>query len=76
MVFSAWVMRAFLSAGVTQNYPSAIQFYEWALEIIERGRKIWRDVSTDDRGVVFEDTFIRGIRLLLNQAYMGVGIKL
>ena len=65
-------MHAFLAAGFQHGYTSTIQLYGWALEILDRGRLIWSDVPAEIRGVVFEDTFIRGIRHQRNNTYMEV----
>ena len=44
--------------------------YEKALDILQWGRQEWDGVPKDDRGAVFEDTFIRGVRGLHLDAYM------
>lgn len=69
---SAWIIRTYLSAGLDRDTAVALQFYGGALEILERGQKVWKDVPLHDRGIVFEDTFIRGLRVLLAQEHMNV----
>ena len=68
----AWISRAFLSYALSRDFSAAFRFYNDALEILERGRQIWKDVPADVRGEIFEDHFIRRVQLLLNQQYMNV----
>lgn len=69
---SAWIIRAYLSAGIDRDTAVALQFYEGAFRILERGREVWKDVPLRDRGIIFEETFIRGLRVLLAQEHMNV----
>ena len=70
----AWIIRAYLSCGIDHEFAVGIQFYENALEILERGRGIWQDIPPAERGDIFDDNFIRCVRTLLNQEYMNVRI--
>jgi hypothetical protein len=65
-------MRAFFSVS-TKQYVPAIEYYSRAVEILEWGRHIWKDVSLNDRGPIFELTFIRAIKRLYMTALMEVG---
>ncbi|RDB28593.1 Serine/threonine-protein phosphatase 5 [Hypsizygus marmoreus] len=58
----AWVMRSFMQSTVTQ--VSCPEFYRHALEVLEWGSRVWKDVPRDDRGPIFDLTFIRGVRRL------------
>ena len=69
---SAWIMRAFMSGGMSQDHDAAIQWYNNAIQVLERGQKLWHDVHSDDRGAIFKDTFVRGIRVLLLDEFMKV----
>ncbi|KZV60729.1 hypothetical protein PENSPDRAFT_593743 [Peniophora sp. CONT] len=53
-------------------FNKAVERYDKVLAILDWGREEWHGVSDENRGVVFQDTFIRGIRLLRLQAYRQV----
>ncbi|KAL5525220.1 hypothetical protein ACEPAF_9089 [Sanghuangporus sanghuang] len=65
-----WIMRAFLSAGMKKDYMDAEQFYRNAIDVLERGREIWSDVEKDERGSIFEHTFVFGVRAIHLEAFM------
>ncbi|KAL5478894.1 hypothetical protein ACEPAI_2171 [Sanghuangporus weigelae] len=65
-----WIMRAFLSAGMRKDYTGAEQFYRNAIDVLERGREIWSDVEKDERGSIFEHTFVFGVRAIHLEAFM------
>ena len=57
----------------TGRSPSkAVDRYDKVLATLDWGKNEWRDVPNKDRGVVFEDTFARGIKMLRLQAYLNV----
>ncbi|KAF9011149.1 hypothetical protein BDQ17DRAFT_1345591 [Cyathus striatus] len=64
-----WIMTGFLKCS-SGTFPSGMQLYQNAVELLEWGRQHWKDVSTDDRGVIFEKTFIRGVKRLYLSAMM------
>ncbi|CAL1694284.1 unnamed protein product [Somion occarium] len=70
----SWFMRAFLEEGARRNARVATQFYGSALTLLEWGQTKWRDVSRDDRGAIFENTFVRGVRRYYLSAYL-MGVK-
>ncbi|KIK02047.1 hypothetical protein K443DRAFT_6459 [Laccaria amethystina LaAM-08-1] len=59
----AWIVRAFVESS-TGNRAVGSEFYRHILEILEWGRRIWSDISKEDRGVVFELSFVRGVKRL------------
>ena len=65
-------MRAFITDGFGSNKATAIPFYDQAIEVLEWGRQVWRNVPRDDRGAIFEDTFLRGVKCLRLDCYMKV----
>jgi hypothetical protein len=65
-------MRAFLEGKLVRNYASSLTFLNNSIEILERGKKLWVKVHKDDRGAIFEDTFIRGVRNMRLDAWMQV----
>lgn len=71
-MFSGWVMRAFMTAMFMQEYGTAVQYLGSALSVLEWGLETWKDVPTDDRGAIFQPTFVRGIRRAYLDSYLGV----
>lgn len=71
--FSGWVVRAF-----SANRPGAdprlyLASYDSALEILDWGRTgPWKNVSTRDKGIVFENHFVRAMRRMRLDAFMSV----
>jgi len=69
----AWIMRGFLEGGLRNAKAVEVEFLGYALEVLDWGRRAWKNVPKDDRGVIFEKTFIRGVKCLhinaLMQAY-------
>ena len=70
--YSAWVLRAFVIGGFTHDWPSALRWYEAAIDVIERGRKLWKKVRKKDRGVVFDNAFFLAVRGLHMEAFFQV----
>ena len=57
-----WILKAFIMGGFSHNWPDAVEWYQNVLHVIERGRKVWRNVPRKDRGEVFEDGFYLAVR--------------
>lgn len=70
--YRGWVMRAFLSGNMRRDWTGAEQFYRNAIEVIERGRIIWSDVEKEDRGSIFEISFLFGVKAIHLEAFMQV----
>ena len=51
-------------ANATERYLPAFEIFACAIEVLEWGRQIWNDISVEHRGVIFEPSFIRGVRRL------------
>lgn len=49
-------------AGFTGKYATSIEYHSRALEVLEWGERTWQNVPTEQRGVIFSKTFIRGVR--------------
>ncbi|KAL0065558.1 hypothetical protein AAF712_007469 [Marasmius tenuissimus] len=64
----SWILLGFLDGGARQNHVSEAEHITRALEVIEWGRKTWPDVPSKDRGVIFMDTFVRGVQKLRIEA--------
>jgi hypothetical protein len=50
--------------GLRGKYHVEVEFLSRALEVLEWGRTAWKKVPVKDRGVIFEDTFIQGLRAM------------
>lgn len=68
----AWIMRGFMEGGMRRNKSAQVEFLGFALEVLDWGSRAWKDVPKDDRGAIFERTFIRGVRSLHINALMEV----
>ncbi|KAG1733916.1 uncharacterized protein EDB91DRAFT_1148001 [Suillus paluster] len=67
---SAWIMRGALD-GKLRNEPQAgVQFLKRAVDLLEWGRNIWKNVTHTDRGAIFQDTFVRGVRSMHLSMFM------
>lgn len=69
-------MRGFLSGKLqAENHVAEEEFIKRALEILEWGRTgPWKEVPDTTKGVIFSRTFMRGVRVLHMESYMGVRI--
>ncbi|KII91505.1 hypothetical protein PLICRDRAFT_51648 [Plicaturopsis crispa FD-325 SS-3] len=65
-----WVMRGFLEGGLKKEDQASVEYLTRALEVLNRGRQVWRNVTKEKRGVIFEDTFVRVVRSMRLHAYM------
>jgi hypothetical protein len=67
-------MHGFIEGGLRGAHPVALEFIGYALEVLDWGSRVWKNVPDDDRGVIFKSTFIRGVRSLHISAFMEVRI--
>jgi hypothetical protein len=68
-------MKASVDGGVRRQPQAAVQYYRRVLDLLEWGRTVWKDVPKSDRGVIFEDTFVTGVRGSYLRMFMNVGRK-
>ncbi|THH15973.1 hypothetical protein EW146_g4601 [Bondarzewia mesenterica] len=64
------ILKAFNKDGHKKTDAASVRLYDKVLAIQRWGRQQWSDVPRDDRGTVFDDTFVRGVRALRLDAYM------
>jgi len=58
------------------DHIAGVEFLRRALDVLEWGSREWKDVPYSDCGVVFELTFIRGVRrLYLDELMRGYSAK-
>ncbi|KAF9056034.1 hypothetical protein BJ165DRAFT_1521989 [Panaeolus papilionaceus] len=59
----SWVIAGCMS-GKTGQYGPALEYLSQTTELLEWGRRVWHNVSSDDKGAIFDPTFIRGVKRL------------
>ncbi|KZV60725.1 hypothetical protein PENSPDRAFT_644065, partial [Peniophora sp. CONT] len=64
------ILQGFLTAGLTNDHGAGVEMYDKVLNILKWGRQEWDGIPKEERGVVFEDTFVRGVRDIRLDAYM------
>lgn len=57
---------------MSRDSKAAETLYRDTLDLLEEGRKIWKNVPNGIKGAVFEDTFVRGVRVLHLEAFRNV----
>jgi len=57
-------MRGFVEGGMRGNHVSREEFLHRAVDVVEWGRSVWKNVSREDRGTIFEESFLRGLRAM------------
>lgn len=73
ILYSAWIMRAGLEGGLREQPQAGVEYYRRALDLVEWGRTIWKDVPKSSRGAIFEHSFLIGVRSLYLKMFMNVG---
>ncbi|KAH9949363.1 hypothetical protein B0H21DRAFT_688543, partial [Amylocystis lapponica] len=56
-----WILNGFV-ASKAGKYETALTLLQDAVTVLQWGAKKWEDVSKDDRGIIFEDSFLRGVK--------------
>ncbi|KAI0651477.1 hypothetical protein C8Q79DRAFT_37630 [Trametes meyenii] len=70
LTIRGWVLRAFAHNLILNSVEAALDLYSAALEVLHWGNEVWKDASFEDKGAIFQDTFIRGIKCLRLNAFM------
>lgn len=67
-------MRAFLQDNFANGgTEAALDFYTSALEVLQWGNVRWPGVPPEEKGAIFRDSFIRGVKVLRLDAFIKVG---
>ncbi|KIK36702.1 hypothetical protein CY34DRAFT_55520, partial [Suillus luteus UH-Slu-Lm8-n1] len=66
----AWIMRSMLDSHMRNNPEVGIQFLKRAVDLLEWGQNIWKNVTRTDRGMIFQDTFLRSVRSMHLRMFM------
>ncbi|KAI9574032.1 hypothetical protein HD554DRAFT_582539 [Boletus coccyginus] len=75
VVIRGWIMRAIFDKQLKNASHVAVERLKQTLELLHWGRQVWRDVSKDDRGVIFQDTFVVGVKVIYLDALMEAHAK-
>ncbi|KAJ7285309.1 hypothetical protein C8J57DRAFT_1217566 [Mycena rebaudengoi] len=68
----AWIMRGVIEGGMREKHDVAVELFKRSLEVLRSLSESWLLVSKDNRGAVFEKTFIFGVqRLCTEQSWRG-----
>ncbi|KAG2108961.1 uncharacterized protein F5147DRAFT_693521 [Suillus discolor] len=57
-----WIMKGMLESHLGGRPDTGVHFLKRAVDLLEWGRIVWKNVHKDDRGVIFQDNFLRGVR--------------
>jgi hypothetical protein len=68
-------MRGFLSCTISSSYVTGLGYYQRAIDVLLWGRNEWKDVPKHERGIIFEETFVVGIKRLLLSAALSVSLS-
>lgn len=66
----AWMMRGALEGGLREQPQAGVEYYRRALDLVEWGRTIWKDVPKASRGAIFEHSFLIGVGSLYLKMFM------
>ncbi|KAG2067570.1 hypothetical protein BDR04DRAFT_1026975 [Suillus decipiens] len=66
----AWIMKGMLESSLKDGPQAGVHFLKRAIELLEWGRSVWKNVADKDRGTIFQDTFLRSVRTLHLNMYM------
>ncbi|TRM66264.1 hypothetical protein BD626DRAFT_546575 [Schizophyllum amplum] len=66
-----WIMRAHIDAGLQHRYDIALEFFTRIIQVLTWGRETYKDVPNSEKGVIFADTFIVGVRKLYLDTIIG-----
>lgn len=69
------IMRAFMEGSFRSLHSLELEFLNTVLDILEWGRKVFRDIPREERGTVFDLTFVRGVRNMHLHALMEIYAK-
>ncbi|KAJ7651523.1 hypothetical protein DFH06DRAFT_545632 [Mycena polygramma] len=69
-----WMMRGFIDQNMGA-LNGGVEFFKRILDVLEWGRRTYPNVPSEDRGVIFEDSFVRGIRRMYLPAVLGLHLK-
>ncbi|KAG1834673.1 hypothetical protein DFJ58DRAFT_719336 [Suillus subalutaceus] len=66
----AWITRSMLESHLRGGPDVGLQFLKRAVDLLEWGRNVWKNVANDDRGTIFQDTILRSVRSMHLRMFM------
>lgn len=70
--YRGWIAIACMGQLTGKSRDELFFWYDRACKVIELGRAEWPDVDREERGTIFDDTFLRGVQVRRLNAYMQV----
>lgn len=65
-------MQGFFKDHISNDFVTALDFYNSAIEVLQWGTALWRDVSTEWKGAIFQTSFLRGVKCLRLDTFVKV----
>ncbi|KAI9059650.1 hypothetical protein FKP32DRAFT_1579638 [Trametes sanguinea] len=65
-----WILRGWFNVTFLGAFDAAIEYYSSALDVLQWGMEQWADVDVVERGLVFQEAIIRGVKILRLEVYM------
>ncbi|KAJ7750192.1 hypothetical protein B0H16DRAFT_1887816 [Mycena metata] len=69
-----WLLKGFFDSN-TGALNGGVEFYKRILDVLEWGRRTYPNVPSEERGVIFEGSFVRGVRRLYIPAVLSLHLK-
>ncbi|KAJ6610705.1 hypothetical protein B0H10DRAFT_1811169 [Mycena sp. CBHHK59/15] len=70
LTIRGWLMRGVIDAGARQKHDVAVEIFKRSLDVLRSLRESWILVPREDRGIIFEDSFLFGIQNMYLEALM------
>ncbi len=70
---SGWLLQGIFAFGLQKPIVS-VEFLSRVVDVLDWGSRLWQNVSRDDRGCIFDWSFIRGVKRLQIQAIHSVSV--
>ncbi|KAF9041909.1 hypothetical protein BDZ89DRAFT_1156254 [Hymenopellis radicata] len=67
-----WIMKGFVDGMIADHPAQKLEKFRNAITVLRWGAAIWKDIPREDRGAIFQTTFINGVRRLYLDAIMDV----
>ncbi|KIK55173.1 hypothetical protein GYMLUDRAFT_146560, partial [Collybiopsis luxurians FD-317 M1] len=61
LIVRHWIYIGFIAQKVASNHSFAMEAHKNALNVINWGRQVWKDVPSNERGTIFDLSFRRGV---------------
>ena len=55
-----------------ENGSAAMEYFSQAIGVLQWGRNVWQKVPREQKGEIFDNTFLRGVKRLFLSAFVKV----